>query len=756
MTAISAMVSSEMRIQVRVFRREPKTMRIWERIGWPSGEPLPAGSGRVFSVIACLVRHHSIEALLPAARNANLLRDGIDHVWSPAMRGLTNREPILGKVRPDANEARMGADSQDWEAHSARHAPGASAFIGYRPDIDGLRALAVLPVLAFHFNIPYFGGGFVGVDVFFVISGYLITGILLKDFGTGRPGWLGRFYMRRIRRILPAFLAMTLLTLLTGSVLLFPGELAALGRNALAALFFASNLYLHAETNYFAAGSEANAFLHTWSLAVEEQFYLLYPPLLYLLHRFARARLPVALLALAVLSFLLCVDATDSHPQAAFYLPAYRVWELAAGGLLAALPGLTIRNRVLGEGLAIGGIVLILGATYLYYKKMLYPGVWAAAPVAGALLLIMTGSGGRTLASRLLSARPAVHIGRISYSLYLVHWPLFVFTHLALGRVLHGAEQAGLLLLSLALAHLSWRFVERPFRVGEPQGDSGHRRLVLRFAGPVAAAAAVALSLSVSGGFPGRFAPEVERLASYARYDDVPVYRRGTCFIDAYQQGAEDFRTDPCLTRDPARRNVLLIGDSHAAHLWKALEEGLPGVHVLQMTASGCKPFLVPVGVPACSDLITRAFEQTVPGYRYDGVILAGEWGHDDLPYLEGTLDHLKRFTPHVYLAGPIVAYNQSLARLLARSEAWGRAMPGPEAQGRNGAALDSEFAAFAHLHGVTYLSTYRALCATPETCLLKIGDVPVQWDNSHLTAEGARRVVSAFMADGDFAAVVQ
>jgi peptidoglycan/LPS O-acetylase OafA/YrhL len=626
----------------------------------------------------------------------------------------------------------------------------------YRADIDGLRALAVLPVVAFHFNIPLFRGGFVGVDVFFVISGYLITGILLKDFATGRPGWLRRFYARRIRRILPAFLAMTLLTLLAGTVLLFPGELAALGRNALAALFFASNLYLHAQTNYFAAGSESNAFLHTWSLAVEEQFYLLYPPLLYLLHRFARDRLPVVLLALAVLSFVLCVNATETRPQAAFYLPVYRVWELAAGGLLAALPGLKVRNRLLAEGLGVAGVALILGAAYLYYKKMLYPGVWAAAPVAGALLLIMTGADGRTLASRLLSTRLAVHTGRISYSLYLVHWPLFVFVHLALGRALQWPEQGALVLSSFALAHLSWRFLERPFRRHGPAGDRSDRRVVLRLGGAAAAVAVLALVLPAAGGFAGRFSPEVDRLARYADYDDAPVYRRGSCFIDAYQQGAEDFRDDPCLAIDPARRNVLLIGDSHAAHLWRALDEEVPGVHVLQMTASGCKPFLVPVGVPACSALVTRAFEQIVPAKRYDGVILAADWGRDDLAYLETTLSYLKRFTPHVYLAGPIVAYNQSLARLLARSAAWGAAMPGPEAQAGGGAALDAGFAAFARAQGVTYLSPYRALCATPQSCLLEAGDVPVQWDNSHLTAEGARRVVSAFLAEGDFAALAK
>lgn len=631
--------------------------------------------------------------------------------------------------------------------------PADHSSIAYRPDIDGLRALAVLPVVAFHLNIPLLRGGFVGVDVFFVISGYLITGILLHDFAGLERGWLGRFYLRRMRRILPALLATITLTLAVGVWLLFADELVLLGKNVLAALFFASNLILYAQTNYFAAGSEVNPVLHLWSLAVEEQFYLFYPPLLYLMFRFWRGKLPLVLLALAVASFVLCLRVTETSPQAAFYLPIYRVWELAAGGLLAVLPGLQVRKRLAGELLSIAGIALIIGASCLYYKKMIYPGVWALAPVLGAVFLVVTGKARKTLASRLLSTAPAVYVGRISYSLYLVHWPLFVFVHLVLGRALQGTEQAVLFFASIALSHVSWRFIEQPFRLAPA---SKIRQLAGGLAGATAGLAVVSALLVLTGGVPQRFAPEVEKLAHYANYDDVPVYRRGSCFIDAYQHGLDNLAADPCLMREPGQRNVLLIGDSHAAHLWKALEAELPGVHVMQATASGCKPFLVDIGLPGCMAIMSRALRDELPKGGFDGVIVAGEWKPVDLPYLAQTLGYVKRFTPNVYLVGPIVEYNQSLARLLARSTAWHLAPPGPEALIGDGAPLDTAFERFARSAGVTYLSTYRALCATPQTCLQEIAGVPVQWDNSHLTAEGAVHIVAVLKSRGAFQAILR
>lgn len=648
----------------------------------------------------------------------------------------------------------MAVIDKHWmrETEGDEAAPAAASHLVYRADIDGLRAVAVLPVVAFHLNMPIFRGGFVGVDVFFVISGYLITGILLSDFAEGGAGWLRRFYMRRARRILPALLAMMAFTLFAGCFLLFPGELAQLARNALAALIFSSNLYLYAQTNYFASGSEANALLHTWSLAVEEQYYLFYPPLLFLVCRRLRDKLPLVLLALTVGGFVACVRMTDVAAQAAFYLTPFRVWELAAGGLLAALPGRAIGNRLLLELLSLLGLGLIVGAASFYYPKMGYPGAWAAAPVLGAALLIATGATRPTLAGALLASRPVVFTGRISYSLYLWHWPLYVLVHLSLGRALALPEQMALLALILAVSFVSWRYVEQPFRGRAKMDHPGGRGFALRIAAMSAALGVLAGLLIFSGGLAWRFDPAVERLAHYADYDDVRVYRRGTCFIDSYQQSAEDFRRDLCLTPDPSRRNVLLIGDSHAAHLWKALQDQLPGVNVLQATASGCKPFPIDVGQRACTTIMNDTIERFLPEHRLDGIIISAEWNQYDLPSLAETLETLKRASPHVYLAGPIIEYNQSLARLLAHAAASHLPAPGIAARTAGTASLDAAFEALAQRAGVTYLSTYRALCATQDACLQTINGVPVQWDQGHLTAEGAAYIIAAFRKEGAFA----
>ncbi|MCD2173161.1 acyltransferase family protein [Rhizobium sp. C4] len=656
---------------------------------------------------------------------------------------------------PDAKGFGMALAGENSEVAHPAPADGepVAHHLAYRPDIEGLRAIAVLTVVAAHLGLPFFRGGFVGVDVFFVISGYLITGILLREFeGPSRPGWLMRFYERRARRLFPAFFTVVLVTMLAATFVLFPSELAGLGRNALAAIFFSSNIYLYANTNYFAPGSDANAFLHTWSLAVEEQFYLFYPPLLFLLCRHARRILPTVLLAVTVGSFVLCVSMTAHSSQAAFYIFVFRAWELAAGACLAFVPRWRRDCRILREALAITGLLLIAASVHFYFSKMGYPGVWASAPVLGAVLIIFSGQQGPTLVSRLLSTLPMVFIGRISYSLYLWHWPIYVLVHLALGRALRLEEQLGLLALSIVVSAASWRFVEQPFRTRARETSSP--RWAWAAGAGIAVSGAAALFLIVSGGMPWRFTPEVDRLARYAAYDDVPVYRRGTCFIDSYQEGAEAFDASTCLKIEPGKRNLLLIGDSHAAHVWKALEEGLPETHVLQATASGCKPFLISVGQEGCTAIMELAMRQFLPNHPVDGVIISAEWKAIDKPYLAEVLKYLKTRTPNVYLLGPIVEYNQSLARLLARAEAFGTERPGIAAQSGDARALDADLAAMAAETSVAYLSPYRTICPAPVHCLLDIQSVPIQWDNSHLTAEGAAYVITAFRRQNGFAPV--
>ena len=364
-----------------------------------------------------------------------------------------------GDGRPEASSGR----------HAARPADARIAALRYRPDVDGLRAIAVSLTILFHLDaagrVP---GGFVGVDVFFVISGFLITGLLLRALETGTFSLLA-FYERRVRRIVPALAALVALVLVAGWVLLLPGDYRQMGRSALWALGASSNLFFLDNTGYFDAAATSMPLLHTWSLGVEEQFYFVWPLLLLLLWKASRGRayaIALGLLGVVVASFVANVRTIEVAPKDAFFLLKTRAWELGAGGLLALSPALG-RGRALAwlaEALPVAGLALIARAATTLSHEQPYPGWDALMPVLGAALIVYR-SGRDTLAGRLLAVRPLVFVGRISYSLYLVNWPLIVFWRLYTnGSKLTPTASATLAGVSVALAWASWRWVEQPFR----------------------------------------------------------------------------------------------------------------------------------------------------------------------------------------------------------------------------------------------------------------------------------------------------
>jgi peptidoglycan/LPS O-acetylase OafA/YrhL len=332
----------------------------------------------------------------------------------------------------------------------------------YRPDIDGLRALAILLVAAFHFAPGRLSGGFVGVDVFFVISGYLITAIVARGLAAGDFGYAD-FYARRIRRICPALVLVLLATVALGRLLLSPKDIAALGSHVAGGALFLSNLLLWRDSGPFDSYHQTKPLLHLWSLGVEAQFYLLWPAALALIWRAGRNRLALVG-ALAAMSFIANAAYAGLHPYASFYLPVTRLWELLAGALLA-LGGIDALRRVppaLREALSVIGLSLILAAAFLFDGAAPYPGWRALLPVVGALCVIAAGPQA-WLNRRLLGNRAAVAVGLISYPLYLWHWPLLT---LALIHAPEDAMIAKLAAASLALvaAIATYRFVELPLR----------------------------------------------------------------------------------------------------------------------------------------------------------------------------------------------------------------------------------------------------------------------------------------------------
>ncbi len=631
----------------------------------------------------------------------------------------------------------------------AQARPGHSDAPHYRPDIDGLRAVAVLSVVAFHLGVPGIRGGFIGVDIFFVISGYLITGIITREIASGTFS-LADFYVRRIRRILPALLLV--LGVVTGFAvfLLFPGELVDYANSLVAALFFVSNLYFLSKAQYFGGAADSMPLLHTWSLAIEEQFYLFFPLGLMLVARlpwlWARLRFVIAAVALA--SFAASVVLVAVHQELAFYLLVSRAWELCAGALLATGFVPAIRHRLLAELLGLAGLAVIIAAVLLYHRAIHFPGLLAAPPVVAAVAIIHAGSLPGTIASRLLGARAPVLIGKISYSLYLWHWPLIVFWHLGSGRQPDLPAMAGIFVASLALSYLSWRFVETPFRrstspvARHPWAAAGlSALLVLGFAWPCWSA----------GGWPSRFTPEQNQTAAYLAYDDRDIYRRGTCFIDSHVQAAADFDAGRCLTPVEGKPNILILGDSHAAHLWRAMAESLPDANVLQATASGCKPLIGGAGERACIGVMNEALLNTRLLDRLDTIVLSARWQPDDLPLLRATVADLARPGLRIYVFGPIETYETSLPRLLAQAETRGSGVV-EAARLPDADTTDRLFAAALHDGPARYVSLVDLLCPGGDSCLSRTADgTPLQWDYGHLTLPGARTVLSLAAQKGQF-----
>jgi len=335
----------------------------------------------------------------------------------------------------------------------------------YRADIDGLRAIAVLGVLIFHANLGILGG-FVGVDVFFVISGYLISSLIIKELNNGTFS-IVKFWERRIRRIFPALAFVVLFCMVAGWFLLLPFGYLVLAQSTIALSCFASNIQFWRTISYWSPGGEENPLLHTWSLSVEEQFYLIFPLLVACLYRFKRGFFVPAVIALGVLvSFTVSIFWLRADPSGAFYLLPSRAWELGLGVLVSFLPSL--QKILLQEFISILGLVAILGSFFLLDSENSFPGVAALPSVMGAAMVVWSGnpnsSGHMPLVARALSIKPFVAIGLISYSLYLWHWPFFAFYSYLFGQPASKPLSIFFLGLAFLISYLSWKFIEQPFR----------------------------------------------------------------------------------------------------------------------------------------------------------------------------------------------------------------------------------------------------------------------------------------------------
>ena len=544
-------------------------------------------------------------------------------------RALRAKQP-LGLLVNFCQAARAGrlrdnSGGQRPPRSGAQQAAGQESSLSYRTDIDGLRAIAVTSVVLFHAGVWPLRSGYVGVDIFFVISGFLIGGIIYRDAAKNRFSFT-TFYARRARRILPALFLVIVASLTAGLFLLSPAELRRLGVSAGSALAAVSNFRFSLYTYYFSPDARLDPMLMTWSLGVEEQFYFIFPFVLLALRRFSAPSNFVALLALSLASLAFSVLSTAKAPTAAFYLLPTRAWELGAGALLAIwqAQGGRCLSDVTAQAISIVGLAMIATSLVVFDEHTPFPGAAALLPVLGTVALIA--SEGSGLNVTFLGHRIPVGIGRISYSWYLWHWPLMTFTRICS----FGPPSLSVLLLmaliSLLLAVVSWRFVEQPFR--KPASPDG--LAIFRYTLAAATLILVPVGLWQTNGLPQRFPSQVAQIENAA----IDWQKHQPC-IAPYEAVAPNSSSE-CISVGPTQPAIAIIGDSHAGALgWGvrelAKQQGW-GFEVLAMAA--CRPLRSvtvwrsdhPNFAKDCSSFMDAAFARVNHDTSVHTVILAGFW----------------------------------------------------------------------------------------------------------------------------------
>lgn len=632
----------------------------------------------------------------------------------------------------------------------------------YRPDIDGLRAVAVLAVVIFHLNKEWLPGGFAGVDVFFVISGFLITGILSRRMAVGTFSFT-EFYLSRARRILPATFFCILLTLVAGTHLLLPDDAAALGASAAASAVWAANMYFWTalDTSYFATSSEMVPLLHLWSLSVEEQFYLVWPLLLLLMQRW----LPVAarhvmLVVLAAVSYQLGQHYLASDPGFAYYMLPARAGELIMGGLAyGASTRLHNLSSLLRNLLALIGAALTAWSIASLSEAKGFPGHAALAPTLGTALLLLAGSHGRSLVGYVLAMPPLVAVGRISFSLYLWHWPVMALYRYGWGQPATLAAYAGCVAVIVVLTLVSYFLVEKPFRHASVPGIAWP---AARFAGISAGIAMLGMYVLLSGGGSALFKPagyvaKLEQLDA----DTKPAMEYAyNCQLGSMDEAVLD---DPrCVLGNPDKPvRTLLWGDSHAAHYvgyFKVLAQH-HDIAVRNVSMSSCMPlfensasYTAPSLHEACSEFNARMRQEVA---NYDTVVLGSAWVAFDRDNaredIARTVAELSARVPNVVIALSVplfLDYDRQCERKALRYPAMRCQAGRPFSAGVENGTNDNLVALAARFPNVSTFDVHPQLCGD-DICYPTLQGKPVYFDAGHLSMAGSQMLGDAALASG-------
>lgn len=621
--------------------------------------------------------------------------------------------------------------------------------MNYRREIDGLRALAVLPVILFHAGFETFSGGFVGVDVFFVISGYLITTIILAELEQDKFSIIN-FYERRARRILPALFFVMLVCILFAWLWLLPSDMKDFSQSLIAVSVFSSNILFLRESGYFDTVAELKPLLHTWSLAVEEQYYVLFPLFLMLFWKLGKRWILVTLGLVFVSSLAVAQWGAYAKPAAVFYLLPTRGWELLIGAF-AAFYLSQVDRKEFGKGLSeLGGwvgVALILYAVFAYSKSTPFPGFYALVPTLGTVLIILFATQ-KTTVGKFVGNKVFVGIGLISYSAYLWHQPLFAFA-----RHQSPAEPSRsiffvLSVSALFLAFLSWKYVESPFR----SRIKVSRKCIFYFG---LTGSVLFITFGMVGvyknGFESRLNEQQRELLSFNAYDYSEIYRQGECFLNPEQSHTEFKKF--CFS-ESSSDSMLVWGDSHAAALSYGLRKNF--TNISQYTASGCPPILgVAVSWRPMCEGINKFVSEEISDKKPKTIILHANWiAYDDqkpVINLVNTLKYIKKMSPDstVILVGGVPQYAPTLPTYMLNRRI--QLVDNAKALSTNYdkiLLLDSQIRSVGSIFGALFFSSLDSFCDS-DVCLVaeRYNGVlmPASWDYGHLTSAGSVYLATKF-----------
>ena len=616
-----------------------------------------------------------------------------------------------------------------------------SNIYNFRWDIQGLRAIAVILVLIFHINPTILPGGYLGVDIFFVISGYLILGFVWRDLKKNNFN-LTRFYSKRFYRLAPALFVVVFITSIVSYFALLPSEAMAYIQSLFSTLFYYSNFYFYSQSDYFNTAMEFAPLLHTWSLSVEEQFYILFPFILLFTYKVKKESIIYVLSFVGILSLVLSqLSIYYDQNSFAFFASPTRFFQFIIGGLISIGLEKNVFSRPINDILGFLGLIIIGITAYMFTSHTPTPGIYALWPSLGVALVLYSGVNAK-YTTMLLSNPLLKCIGNASYSIYLWHWPLIVFYKLKISPTLSYKEEIGLFLISLILGYLSWKFIEETMRRGYLQKWNV---FFVHISINIILGVIVYFAFSM---FQFKTIQYTEKINKYLTYNESGQFRAGTCFLTSAQNSIKFYKKDECITWEKEKKNYLLIGDSHAAQYYSMMASLLKKNETLtQVTSSACLPILSSKwGAKKCKDLHKWVLNDLIKEKYFDVIILSmANLDRTTNEDIKETILHMLKYTNKVVFFGPSIEYKQSLIRLLIElPNASDSSMIYKTASNYISILkIDNAMEKFFQMNKVEYISTFKILCNNEEGCrTLTPRGAPIYFDRDHLTEDGARFIL--------------